>query len=574
MTIDIGDVRFTEGPVGTRVTEFGDQQTAKDITTIGETALAIGKGKALAELEGKSNIFEEVEAAPDTGMLDLTNITAARKQQNGISAEEARVRVISATKKAIANNPLFADEIRKDAKRFFQSTTGSSGIFTATSAEAMEAAAEKKRVMGQVDLELAANKVGLSVKDYIDAQGVMFQGQLSEAKLQSADYLSNATVEQIAEENTKVLQSNQLTILGELRTKLDEGGITPHDRAIYKNRVAQIAAASINNTIGEKNRNEDLTADDRKEVLSDIKAWQDNMNAMLDDAQMETIVGSIAGIKDNMVSIAAATFMPGVTISNKAGGRETVSYYLQAIGNKKKMAAFKAANPGQFKVLMQAGKAAEYFSSHLQVLIGENPSIPVPDASYKAFISRTMDDKDAPNELKDKSSGEIQRIVEEGEPQAISSYLNEGTRSWVMSKPENKKKLLETVTSMKNAIRQGLRTGGVPIDVYNLNVAEDGSMSFSVDIEKYQRLQASQTAQRLPPPQVDSNLVQNMELLVNVARKYPGLVLEGRTPEEYVRETLGEFHEIRKEVTETGRVPREDVTKTFRYDNKGNPIND
>lgn len=562
MTVDIGDVKFTEGPIGTRVTEFADVTTAKTEAFLAQTALDIGKGKALAELEGKANIFEQTtaEGATPNDSLNLTAISAARRQGR-ISAEEARVRVNKAVRQAVSNNPLFADEIREDAKKFFQATTGSTGIFTATSAEALATSAAKKRQSGAIQLELDAQRVGMTVPQFIGIQQQLLSGQQATALLNTVQYTSNVNMEGASNIVSQARSIEQLDIMGLLRKGIaSEGGISPQDEGILRNRVqdyvsTQLAQISIMDGVS----NEDKT-----KLATDVKTWGTDLVGFIESSDKESIIASLSNIQDNMGNVASWNFFRHERIIQKTLGDEGSKWFLQSVGSEKNLSALRAANPAYFDLLVRANQAGDYIADHVNKLNGLPTTHDIPEPAYKSWLSGTLSNSSTPEEVKDKIADELNARTEAGDPEAMSSYLSDATRSWVMSSGENKNKFKTGFEFMKNSVRLQAIQSDIPIEVYELVESPTGELRFRVNPEKFREVFGEPVARADDPrirgrvsPVPNQEFIDNMELVAQIAKKYPSVVREGQTTPEFMTSVLGEFSKfIQEEEVERKRGGR------------------
>tara|TARA_R110000772_G_scaffold121664_1_gene227920 strand:+ start:2186 stop:3976 length:1791 start_codon:yes stop_codon:yes gene_type:complete len=116
-----------------------DKSTASFVQSAGQIGTELFKGSVLADLEGSEDNkdfvdptekqFGDITAETLVGELDLSTITAARKQKK-LTGAGAAAKVNAKSKALIAAHPYFAQEIKAATSKFFAGTGLSGPMFT------------------------------------------------------------------------------------------------------------------------------------------------------------------------------------------------------------------------------------------------------------------------------------------------------------------------------------------------------------------------------------------------------------------------------------------------------------
>lgn len=540
---DIGAVGFTPQ---TAV----DTSKASTIKLLGESALGLASGKATAEFVGEE--FQASEVGPAEIDLDkelnLTQITRAYKQ-GAIKAPEANARVNAAVKSAINNNPMFAEDIRNRAGQFFRGAGSTSGFFTDTTEQDLEAILLKDQALADQQIDQDAARAGVSRDTYIAGQNKIFNGQ--QATLAMADLTRTSTYSAIgAQEAIATVQAGVSTaVAGQIVQSVSKGGLDAPEQIALRG----IITSSYNQQLSAINAMTNILPQRREGLIASLDSWRDSQNGFVGDSDSATYLKKLADRGEDGIRLAAQLRHADVLIAKEAGGETYVNKYLDGLVDDRLNLAYELLDPA-YKLYYQAGKQGQLHSSMLQKMLGQTPDLDVSNVLVNQMATTMLNAPNTTDKAQDTAGNHILNKIRDGEIAGFEALTSPKSRAWVLKNPE---KFNRAFTFATNDVKRRMKAGGVSLEGASIEVegtevslniptitsAVDGATpsvkGIPVGLSRLSRFEKGLTYE----------LQEDIRTLISTATSYPALILDGATLEEWVNTTL----QVEVGVTEEGQ---------------------
>lgn len=238
------DVGNPDLPPGATFVKRGvkDDSIAQTIALVGNTAVELDKGRALAELTGDASNANEANKLPDdvNADLNMSQLTAARRAGK-ISASEYTARLQANQRRLISKFPRYATAIRERGASFFEGALDSRALFSDAAAKENQSPEQKLAEAGALAFERArqgqlGRQQGLAEALNLPLHVVqeMDRNQAIDAFNISAHNADKAQQESTGDSWVKAGQAHlrvvQRGLMAETLRRVNEsGGLTPRD---------------------------------------------------------------------------------------------------------------------------------------------------------------------------------------------------------------------------------------------------------------------------------------------------------------------------------------------------------
>lgn len=366
-TREVGDVQFS--PTVTQPTE--DRSTAQAIETFGGITRKLMAGAAVKEFRGEARGVNEVagdstlvqEGVPfkavedQIGDLDtLEKIAAARK--GGLRGDIAKARTEVAFRKALADNPMFQEEIRQTYGSFFQSQLGKTGFFVDPEVEKSpeEIAAEQEHAANLQTM----HELNIS---YEAADRVRARRKQTEIE---KELTANNMVVGAAKQNSFAFITKQSTaeqFLGKVQGMIEASpdGKLSIDQQNALNSEIIFVLQNYEQEVTGRITGAGLNIDDPAYITAQRDDLEKVLRTAVTDTSFQQYVKGKADTLANAVQVAGVERYPGLAMIRGVVGDAPLTWLLDSI-NSGDVANYTAKNPvlQDFFGVMQDGSALDF----------------------------------------------------------------------------------------------------------------------------------------------------------------------------------------------------------------------
>jgi len=541
---DIGDVGFAAGPSGPGVV---DTTVAEGLAFLGDTAVKLGEGKALAELEGQEEFATETDIDGDVDIsreLDLTKITRARKQGR-ITGQEALTRAQASVKRAVNSNPIFADAIRKRAQEFFTGGgLGSGNIFKQTPEEQLQAALLKQEAVAQQQEQQEARGAGITVSELRSFKGEVLRNQAKSARLSVQEKEGTVSSQVALDALDGDITTTSLNVMGAVQTAIvSQGGVSP-DRKVQIINGIRTQFTLYQNRYKKSLRKAKIPTAEINASLASLKAQRDSLIEQVEDGSLEDLVKSRAGALKATIEEGALVSHLDLAIAKAAGGESASNTYLMSLTNPRLKAVLNKFHPSVAKA---GGQSVSNFITPVLKSIYDGSKLSPDLEKLKGVMSSEI------AKSSDSSDDDVDVALASLAESAKDSP--ESIREWqdptIVAKVKRDPKLQKHVSNVADSIRASLLSsslsefgGRFPVDA--VSTYGDATKHIPSRVRPRGDILKSLifTYKGKPVPKYSDKLSD----LLNLVKTYPEALLQGVTEEEWMEQIVEQLNPTGEEV--------------------------
>lgn len=516
--------------------------------------------------------------------LNLTRIASARKQGR-ISGSHALALANANLRQAINKNPMYADELRKEAETFFaemglggsRGGTGG-GFFGPSEQEAAEARAQQQRRDALVALEMKAYEEGTTVEGLREANRRITQGKLAKARMEELSMQESLNAREFGSLLGEAKNGHTIELEAILTRPDMVGRIGPEQMPMIRNEIARRAndmRAGINAARGKIPRTE-VDA-----YLSSVASWETSMRQMAEDNDFQTLMANKKTTLNDSIAFNFMTHVPFLHGMHQIGGQAGFEFAIEALQNKEMMGLLKDLNPAQAKLfdIMDDESMTTYFGSIINSInrrdfspIQTEPSVMTPtpetvDATALNLLNGRINvgSDESAAELRKNSATHVLNLGKE-DGRAFRPFLeNYKLYTEVRDNPETQKQFLQAFQYRVNSLGAMVQNGD--LDPTAFVVEGPGG----IDVEASPRARGRTDVSGITPRitvtrdpnrrvlfegRLSRNMLKELSDLYSAAAAFPGLQVNGKSLTEVLNQKLG------RSDTLTPQVGRELSTTT------------
>lgn len=316
------------GTVGKIAVEMGRSASVRDLTGSGKLAAEAGADESLLPSDGATPA--EQSAALES-IDTLSKLASARKA--GLHIGQARTRATAILKRAVNDNPLFADDVRKAYNNFFGGT-GAGSIFELT---AEEKAVEKYKgdvMTRSLELSVAPEAAAQSIRKEQQNSLMLkeFEVQGKERSLNADGYVNYAQINA-----TDNVDSIMRGVISEVKST---GAISPERTAEIKGQLKMLGVQlkrQQNALLRDEAGRPILDMVDRQGIDAANKLIDDQVNnaiSLLDDqTALKLSTDNYAVLNNNFNTAVIKNFGQFKAIKDALGEQGSALYFQKMLGN-------------------------------------------------------------------------------------------------------------------------------------------------------------------------------------------------------------------------------------------------